>query len=111
MDAWHITVNELEHLRKVGYMLYIVDIRETEQYCEYHIKDAVNMCVQDEEEGIMSEDSENLIRSRISEGYLVVLYCEHGNTGMKCVRNMRKHFIVAYNLYGGIEEYRSVMEK
>lgn len=110
MDSWHIAAEELERLQKSGYMLYIVDVRDPVKYNESHIDNAVSMYVQDEEEGNMTCGQEAILHTKKGEGCLLVIYCQHGNTGMKCVRKLRQHGIVAYNLYGGFDNYLAYIQ-
>lgn len=106
MDAWQITSTELKKMRSCGWKFYIIDIRSKEQYDEGHISGAVHMYF-DEVEESLSPEYEQVIAKYIRKGYRVVVYCNHGSLGMMCVRTLRKHSIMAYNLYGGFEEYNS----
>lgn len=104
MDAWQITSCELERMKCCGWKFYIIDIRSKEQYDEGHISGAVNMHFDDTDE-CLSPECERIITGYIRKGYRIVVYCSHGSLGMICVRALRKHKVMAYNLYGGIEEY------
>lgn len=103
MDGWQITYEELMKMKKCGWKFYIVDIRSKKQYDEGHIKDAVNMVFDEESAEGITPEYERILSGYIRKGYRVVIYCSHGSLGMVCVRALRKHSIMAYNLYGGIE--------
>lgn len=100
MDNWYVTAEEMESLRRQGCRLYIVDIRSNDRFRKRHIKGAVNM--QTDEEDNMSVRNEQILEEYINAGYMVIIYCASGTSSMKCVRKLRKRNIIAYNLYGGI---------
>lgn len=105
MDGWQITSEEYEKMKKCGWKFLLIDIRCRQQYNEEHIDGAVNMYLDEEKDECLSPEYERILSGYIRKGYRIVVYCNHGSLGMRCVRALRKHSIMAYNLYGGIEEY------
>lgn len=94
MQIEFIMPGEVEKWRRRGAVF--VDLREVEEYREYHIKGAVSMPY---------EEFENHMH-RLSRNREYVLYCDRGATSMLAARKMMSAGYRVRSLSGGMEALR-----
>lgn len=90
------------HPRDVKQIFYqkravMLDIREPEDYEEYHFPVAKNYPY---------EDSECWINA-LNKRRTYILYCEHGSTSLMAARKLSRHGFEAYTVIGGVEALRT----
>lgn len=73
--------------------IFIVDLRQPEQYMEHHLPGARNF------------PYENLAEweSRLPRGRKIIFYCEHGNLSLMAAKRVSRHGYQVAALIGGME--------
>lgn len=74
----------------------IIDVREKEQYRKCHIENAVNIPFERLEQQY----------DKMPRDMILVLYCEHGGTGLLAAKELYDRGYVVRALVGGISGYR-----
>lgn len=74
----------------------IIDVREREEYREYHYRNAVNYPYDDIESWIC----------RIPRRCTLILYCDFGSTSLLAARRLAKEGFEVYTVTGGIQALR-----
>lgn len=74
----------------------IIDVRDKEQYRKCHIENAVNIPFDE-----LLQQYGKMPRNKI-----LVLYCEHGGTGILAAKELYDRGFVVRALVGGISGYR-----
>lgn len=93
---WYlISAEDLERYLDEGREMYLIDMRNPEDYEEGHICGAVNIPGDELMERLCSLPSEKLI----------VLYCYHGPNSMRAARRLSQLGYQAADVYGGILAY------
>lgn len=87
-----IGVDELDELRMRKDVL-LVDLRNQDAYCKYHIKGAKNYPYEE-----LEQWEKELLRYR-----KILLYCERGSESLMVARRMNRRTNEVYTLVGGIE--------
>ncbi len=77
----------------------VIDVREREDYREYHYKDAVNCPYEEMERWIW----------RFPKNRILVLYCEYGSTSLLAARKLSHQGFEVYTVVGGIQAIKSYL--
>ncbi len=84
-----------KYIRETG--VVIIDLRSQEEYQEGHIKGAINVPYDEENEEI---------EMNLPKKYTFILYCERGNVSLQIGRKLSKQGYHIVSVYGGIHAYR-----
>ena len=87
---------EIDSIRKSRGAV-LVDVRETEEYREYHFPGARNL----------PYDSMEVWSRKIPKYKAMILYCEYGSTSLLAARRLEKLGFEVYTVVGGIEAMKS----
>jgi glyoxylase-like metal-dependent hydrolase (beta-lactamase superfamily II)/rhodanese-related sulfurtransferase len=102
MKEW--SIQELAQRLAAGELLSVLDIRESQEYEEWHIPGSTNlptyMAINQGDLGAFSRHIESLPRDRP-----IVTVCRQGNTSQHAVRLMEAQGLDAVNLKGGISAW------
>lgn len=71
----------------------IIDVREPEEYREYHYRNALNYPYESIETWIC----------RLRRGRTLILYCEYGSTSLLAARRLSREGYEVYTVTGGIQ--------
>ena len=105
MQEW--TIEELAHRLRAGEKVSVLDIREADEYRDWHIPGSSNLPT------YMAINQGDLDAFRRHVGNLptdrpIVTVCRRGNTSKHAVRMMEAHGLEAINLIGGILAWGSL---
>ena len=78
----------------------LIDLRPQEDYCAGHIPGAIPI----------PYDELDAHKKKLKP-YLLVLYCDRGNTSLLAARDLDKEGYRIVNVYGGIHMFRGRLEK
>ncbi|MBQ3544149.1 MAG: rhodanese-like domain-containing protein [Lachnospiraceae bacterium] len=78
--------------------LVIVDLREKEEYEQFHIKDAINYSY-----NLLMKT--NNFGENITKNKQIIVYCERGGRSIYAARRLRVLGYNASSLLGGLENY------
>ena len=112
MEIKFITPKELIDHTKNNDKLYIIDVREKEDFDCCHIDGAKN--IPGELFDTIEYDTDKMVcilRRYMYAGYSIVLYCDRGNISMLCAKVLCEHGIDTFSLYGGLNEYDMIKYK
>lgn len=99
MYYYTISQNEITHyLQKPGTIL--VDLRTPEAFQKGHIPKAINIPYPQLHTKSLSAFSKDI----------VILYCDRGSQSLLAARDLQKHGITAFSIYGGFLAYRGPVE-
>ncbi len=90
------------HPREISNIMFqkraiLIDVREMEDYREYHYKGAIS-CPYEE----IERWSQRFPKNRV-----LVLYCEYGSTSLMAARKLSHQGFEAYTVVGGIQAIKS----
>lgn len=75
--------------------VFIIDLRDKEDYIKGHIPSAVNIPYDDLEHE----------RHRFNRNALLILYCDRGHISLMAARDLMKYGYHIKSIYGGIQAY------
>lgn len=75
---------------------FFVDLRQPEQYMEYHLPGACNYPYERMAEW----------ERRLPAGQKIVLYCEHGNLSLMAAKRLARHGYRVAALIGGVDCFK-----
>ena len=90
-----IGAREVENYQR-NYHAQVVDIRDAEEYREYHIRGAIHVPV-DEVKDFMKRADKNRI---------YIFYCEHGSFSFQVAKRYVREGFQICSLAGGLQSYR-----
>lgn len=90
-----ISAAQLEEYLRMGKPLFLVDLRDQEDFAQEHIRGAVNIPAEELPERI----------TELPFDRLIVLYCYHGPQSMRAARWLDQMGYDAVNVYGGMQGY------
>lgn len=90
-----ISAAQLEEYLRMGKPLFLVDLRDQEDFAQEHIRGAVNIPAEELPERI----------GELPFDRLIVLYCYHGPQSMRAARWLDQMGYDAVNMYGGMQGY------
>lgn len=92
MDFYTIHPREMEHIiqRKRA---VVVDVREGEEYREYHFPNAVNL----------PYDRIDTWMKRLTKRQPLILYCDYGSTSLLAARKIGREGYEVYTVIGGMD--------
>ena len=99
MYYYSISQNELSHyLQKPTTTL--IDLRNPQSFQRGHIPGAINIPYHQLHPKLLSTFNRNTI----------ILYCDRGSQSLLAARDLQKHGITAFSIYGGFLAYRGPIE-
>lgn len=98
MDFYTIHPREISDVLKQSGAV-IIDVREKEEFLEYHYHNAIN-CPYDEMEHWIC---------RLKRNRTLILYCEYGSTSLLAARRLAKEGYKVYTVIGGIHAIRKYL--
>lgn len=101
MDIEIISASELKRIinNKMELRKYqIVDLREKNEYHEFHVYSAVNI----EYDRFMKISNYNAF---LNKNKIIILYCDRGGRSIYAVNRLAKYGYTVKTLSGGISEY------
>lgn len=91
-----ISAAQLDEYLREGRQIYLVDIREKEDFAQDHIWGAVNIPAEELPERL----------DELPTDQWIVLYCYHGPQSMRAARWLGQLGYHAADVYGGMQAYR-----
>lgn len=93
------------HPREISNILFqkravVIDVREREDYREYHYRGAVNCPYEEIDRWLY----------RFPRGRTLILYCEYGSTSLLAARRLSQEGYEVYTVVGGIRAIKPYLE-
>lgn len=93
------------HPREISDVMFqkraiIIDVREREDYREYHYRGAVNCPYEEIDRWLY----------RFPKRRVLILYCEYGSTSLLAARKLAQAGYEVYTVVGGIQAIRSYLD-
>jgi rhodanese-related sulfurtransferase len=85
----------------------IIDLRDKNEYENYHILNAVNIPFDEMNRKIEYEYRNNIVADKIySKNSIIVLYCDRGSKSLMICSKLAKQGYQVKTVIGGISQYR-----
>ena len=97
-----ITIDELKQKMEKGEHLALIDVRETWEYEQGHLKNSVNIPVSN-----FTHSSFNL---DIPKDTTIITICEHGIRSLYAANTLEKKGYKAFSMQGGMSEWTGPVE-
>lgn len=88
----HIDLEQLHWIYE-HFPTKIIDVREKEEYENFHLRNAVNI------------PYEELYKQVLPKDKIYVVYCDHGIQSLRACRDLALLGYTVYNLIGGLKSY------